>query len=544
MYILGISSGLKHGHHDGAAVLIKNGNIIFAAEEERFTLNKHARSELPTNTIKYILKKFKLSIKDINFICSPLKTYPFYSERISEYIKFHFGHCPKVKLFDHHECHAASSFFPSGYAEAAVVCLDNSGDSKSGAIYLGKNRRLVKKFSFERNNSLGLYYGMLTQYLGFQMTNDEYKVMGLASYGKNKYEKEFKKILKSSDKFYQLDEELDVRFKNSKIYTTDFSTRQERIFTERLEKILGKRRLPGEPLTQKYIDIANSGQQRLNEIVLKICKYSLGLTNSKNLCMAGGVALNCQTNLKLTEELDLNNIYIPSAPNDSGVALGAAILESERRGFKTNILSHAYLGPRYSNGIIKKMLKDQNIKFKECNYPFETCAEDILDGKITGWFNGKMEFGPRALGARSILADPRSKNVKTLINKKIKFREEFRPFCPSVLSKNTNKYYEEKFYSPFMNINKRTKKITKYSYPSIVHVDNTSRIQSVKKVKNQLYHELLSELEKKDNLHNVLNTSLNINGQTMVNHPSEALQTFFCSGLDSLFIENFKIYKK
>ena len=543
MYILGISSGLKHGHHDGAAVLIKNGKIIFAAEEERFTLTKHARSELPTNTIRYILKKFKLSIRDISFVCSPLKTYPFYSERISKYIKFHFGYCPKVSLFDHHECHAASSFYPSGYDEAAVVCLDNSGDSKSGAIYLGKNRKLIKKFSFDRENSLGLYYGMITQYLGFQMTNDEYKVMGLASYGKNKFENEFKKILKSSDEFYKLDADLDVRKKNSKIYTTDFSTRQERIFTEKLEKILGKRRLPGKPISQRFIDIAHSGQERLNEIVFQICKYSLGLTTSKNLCMAGGVALNCQTNLVLTEKLDLNNIYIPSAPNDAGVALGAAILESEKRGFKTSTLTHAYLGPQYSNAYIKKMLTDKGIKFKEYDYPEEIAAKDILDGKITAWLNGRMEFGPRALGARSILADPRNKNIKKLINKKIKYREEFRPFCPSVLSKNTNKFYEESFYSPFMNINKRAKKNTKNSYPSIVHSDNTSRIQSVKKIKNQLYFELLSELEKKDNLQNLLNTSLNINEQTMVNHPSEALHTFFCSGLDSLFIENFKIFK-
>ena len=409
MYILGISSGLKHGHHDGAAVLIKEGKVIFAAEEERFTLSKHARSELPTNAIKYILKNFKLSMKDISFVCSPLKSYPFYSQRISEYIKFHFEYCPKVKLFDHHECHAASSFYPSGFKEAAVVCLDNSGDSKSGAIYLGKNRKLIKKFSFDRKNSLGLYYGILTQYLGFQMTNDEYKIMGLASYGRNKYRSEFRKILKSSDNFYQLDLDLDIRNKNAKIYTTDFSTRQEKIFTHKLEKILGKRRLPGQPISKKFIDIARSGQERLNEIVLNICKYALSETTSKNLCMAGGVALNCQTNLILTEKLNLNNIYIPSAPNDAGVALGAAILQSEKKGFKTSVLTHAYLGPKYSNSLIKKMLIDQNIKFKEYDNPTEIAANDILKGKITAWFNGRMEFGPRALGARSILADPRSK---------------------------------------------------------------------------------------------------------------------------------------
>ena len=177
--------------------------------------------------------------------------------------------------------------------------------------------------------------------------------------------------------------------------------------------------------------------------------------------------------------------------------MGAAILESEKQGFKTEVLTHAYLGPRYSNGEIRKMLKDNNISFKEMESTEDKAADDILDGKIIGWFNGRMEFGPRALGARSILADPRNKKMKRIINKKIKFREEFRPFCPSILSKNTSQYYDEKFYSPFMNINKRAKKKTKLHYPSIVHHDNTSRIQSVKKVKDQMYYDLLITLEKK-----------------------------------------------
>ena len=208
---------------------------------------------------------------------------------------------------------------------------------------------------------------MITQYLGFQMTNDEYKIMGLASYGKNKFEDQFKKILKSTDKFYKLDSNLDIRNKSSKIYTTDFSTRQEKIFTEKLEKFLGKRRLNGEPISQRFIDVAHSAQQRLNEVVIDICKYALSLTKSSKLCMAGGVALNCQTNLAITEKLKINDIYIPSAPNDAGVALGAAILESEKQGFKTDVLSHAYLGPKYSNAEIRNS-KDNNIRYKEFQF--------------------------------------------------------------------------------------------------------------------------------------------------------------------------------
>lgn len=543
MYIIGISSGLKHGHHDGAAVLLLNGKVLYAAEEERFTLSKHARSELPTNTIRYILKNFKLKIQDISFICTPLKSYPHYQKRVSEYIKFHFGYSPEVRVFDHHECHAASAFFPSGFKESAVVCLDNSGDNKSGAIFYGNNRKLNKKFYFSRENSLGLFYGMITQFLGFQMTNDEYKIMGLASYGKNTFQDQFNKILKSTENFYTLDKNLDVRFLKKKIFTTDFSTRQERIFSDKLEKILGKRRLPNEPLTQRFKDIAHSAQNRLNEIVVKICNFALSSNNTSNLCLSGGVALNCQTNLIVTEKTNLKNIYIPSAPNDSGVALGAAILESENQGYKTEKLSHSYLGNRYKNEEIKKLLINHSLKFKEYEDPVDRAKKDILNGKVVGWFSGKMEFGPRALGSRSILADPRQQKMKSIINNKIKFREEFRPFCPSILTKNINTFYEEKFFSPFMNINKRAKKITKQNYPAIVHIDGTSRVQSVSKVKGHNYYNLMQELDRTDNLKNLLNTSLNINGQTLANNPSEAIRTFYCSGLDSLYIENFKILK-
>ena len=301
--------------------------------------------------------------------------------------------------------------------------------------------------------------------------------------------------------------------------------------------------MPGEPFTQRFKDIANSAQSRLNEIVVKICKYALSSNNTSNLCLSGGVALNCQTNLIVSEKTNLHNIYIPSAPNDSGVALGAAILESEKQGYKTEKLTHSYLGNKYKNEEIKKLLNNHSLKFKEYDDPVQEARNDILNGKIIGWFSGKMEFGPRALGSRSILADPRQTKMKQTINNKIKFREEFRPFCPSVLTKNISKFYDEKFFSPFMNINKRAKKITKKNYPAIVHVDGTSRVQSVSKVKGHNYYDLMIELEKKDNLQNLLNTSLNINGQTLVNKPSEAIKTFYCSGLDSLYIENFKVIK-
>lgn len=227
MYVIGISSGLKLGHHDGAAVLMYNGKVLFAAEEERFTNSKHARGDLPLYAIKYILKKFRLNIGDIDYIASPLKTYPYYAERLKAFFSFHFGNSPKIVLFEHHVCHAASAYFGSGFKESPILCLDNSGDSKSGGIYYGKNFDIKKIVEFDRDDSLGLFYGMLTQYLGFKMTSDEYKVMGMSSYGEPKYLDQFSKIIRYNKYDLTLNKKLISRLVNSKIYTTDISNRQE-----------------------------------------------------------------------------------------------------------------------------------------------------------------------------------------------------------------------------------------------------------------------------------------------------------------------------
>jgi carbamoyltransferase len=542
MYILGISSGLKLGHHDGAAVLIKNGKVIFAAEEERFILSKHARSELPKRTILHMLKKFKISIKDISYVCSPLKTYPNYQKRLEKYFKFNFGYSPEIVLFDHHYCHAASAYFPSGFEDAIILCADNSGDSSSGGIFSGKKNNIKRLESFSRENSLGLYYGMITQYLGFQMTKDEYKVMGLSSYGKNTYENLFNKILRFNKNFYKFNNSLDIRRKNKNIFTTDFSTRQEQIFTDELENILGPRRIPGSKLNKRFINIAASAQKKLEDVLVYLVNAALKNIDSKNLCLAGGVALNCKANMEIANRCDIKKLYIPSAPNDAGVALGAALLHSEQLGIRTEKIDHVYLGSKYGNSEIFSILKNNNINFSEVNEPYISAGKDILKNKIVGWFNGKMEFGPRALGARSILANPSSKKIKDKINSKIKYREEFRPFCPSVLEKNIESQFIGKFASPFMNLNMNCKNKTIKSYPSIAHVDGTARVQSVSKVKGQDYYELLNYLDK-NGIKSLLNTSLNINEQPLVNTPIEALQTFFCSGLDILYLENFKIKK-
>lgn len=543
MYVIGISSGLKHGHHDGSAVLMKNGKLIAAAEEERFTLAKHARGELPKKAIEFCLKQAKISIHDVEYICSPLITYTNYERRLTDYFKFQFGHSPKIKLYDHHMCHAASTYYPSGFKDATILCMDFSGDSSSGMIAKGNGKHIEVFEKFERSQSLGLYYGMITQFCGYNMTHDEYKVMGLASYGQPKYVEKFDAILKNTAKGYSFNTKLDKRSADSEIYTTDFSTRQEQIFTPVLEEILGPRRLKNTPLSQHYIDVATSAQKRLEEVAVNLLKVGIEFSNSKNVCIAGGVGLNVKMNMELLKANPDIKLFVPPVPNDAGVSYGAAILCMVENGFSIEKLEHAYWGPEYTQDEISKTLKQIGAKFTELNNTVSDAIHNLTTGKTIGWFQGRMEYGPRALGNRSILADPRNAKIKDKINATIKYREEYRPFCPSVLIEKQIEYFENTFEAPFMAINFEAKKGTTELIPAVIHTDNTARIQSVRKETNPLYHELLTGFAKETGVGVLVNTSLNVNEQPLVNSPLEALHTFFCSGLDALYLGNFKLEK-
>lgn len=544
MYMIGIGSGIKHGHHDGSAVLMKDGALVAAAEEERFTLGKHARGELPRRAVAFCLKQAGIKIEDVSYVCSPLITYTNYEQRITDYFKFNFGHSPKVKLYDHHLCHAASTYYTSGFGEANVLCMDFSGDSSSGLIGHGKGQTIDVNQRFRRDESLGLYYGMITQYLGYNMTNDEFKVMGLASYGKPIYEEAFEKILMTTDEGYRFNTALDKRARDAHIFTSDFSTRQERIFTELLEEYLGPRRLKDEPMSQRFIDVAASAQRQLEKIAVHLTKVAIAQSGTKNVCVAGGVGLNVKMNMEILKSDPEIRLYTPSVPGDAGVAYGAAILCAVEHGCAVEPYRHAYWGPSYSSDQIRHTLNQIGATFSEPADPVADAVEGLLDGQSIGWFQGRMEFGPRALGNRSILADPRVASVKDRINATIKYREEYRPFCPSVLMEDQDLYFENAFESPFMGINFEGKPGAADIIPAVIHTDNSARIQSVNKKTNPLYHELISSFRKEGGVGVLLNTSLNINEQPLVNAPLEALHTYFCSGLDSLYLGNFKLTKK
>ncbi|GAA0029547.1 carbamoyltransferase family protein [Bradyrhizobium ottawaense] len=543
MHVIGISSGIKHGHHDGAAVLLRDGQLIAAAEEERFTLAKHARGELPRGAIGFCLKQAGITIREVDWICSPLKTYTNYAKRLTEYFKYQFGHSPKIELYDHHLCHAASSFYGSGFSEATVACFDFSGDSSSGLVAHARGNDFRVLTRFGRNNSLGLYYGMLTQYLGYQMTNDEYKVMGLSSYGSPEYLDKFAKLLRPAGINYELDPELDKRRRDADIFTSDFSTRQERIFTEKMEEILGPRRLRGAPLDRRMTNIAASGQKQLEIVTTEVIRSAIAETGCGDVCIAGGVGLNCKMNMEIAAEPSVKRLYVPPVPHDAGVALGAAMMKCAEAGHTIAPLTHAYWGPEYSNDTIKETLDKIGAKFELFDDPVSRCVIDLTEQKTVGWFQGRMEYGPRALGNRSILADPRHASMKDRINLTIKYREEFRPFCPSVLYERQAEYFEDTFDAPFMVVTFPVNQKVAETMPAVVHVDNTARIQSVHADTNPLYTHLISEFAKATSLPVLINTSLNINEQPTVNSPLEALHTYFCSGLDVIYLGNYRLSK-
>ena len=543
MYVIGISSGIKHGHHDGAAVLLRDGELIAAAEEERFTLAKHARGELPRGAIDFCLKQAGITMRDVDFICSPLRTYTNYGQRLTDYFKFQFGHSPKIELYDHHTCHAASSFYGSGFQEATVLCFDFSGDSSSGVVMHAKGNDLQVLTRFSRPNSLGLYYGMLTQYLGYQMTNDEYKVMGLSSYGSPRYLEQFATILRPDGINYELDSALDKRLRDKEIYTSDFSTRQERIFTEKLEDLLGPRRLRGQPLDQRFTDIAASGQKQLEIVTTHVTREAIKASGCPDVCLAGGVSLNCKMNMEIAAEPSVRKLYVPPVPHDAGVAIGAAMLKFAEAGHRIAPLTHAYWGPEYSNDTIRSTLDKIGARYELLDDPVTRCVSDLTEQKTVGWFQGRMEYGPRALGNRSIIADPRSADMKDRINVSIKYREEFRPFCPSVLFDRQDDYFEDAFDAPFMVVTFPVKESVRQTIPAVVHVDNTARIQSVHADTNPLYSRLIGEFAKATSVPMLINTSLNVNEQPTVNSPLEVLHTYFRSGLDVLYLGSYQLAK-
>ena len=534
MNILGIHGGFTMHQHDAAASLICDGKLICSIEEERLVRQKNAQGLLPVNSIKYCLKESNLKIEDIDLIALPGATYKDLKDRTKNWIKHFYGYCPKVILVNHQIAHVASSFFHSNFDDAMCLTLDAFGDNLSCAMVLADKKKGLKLLETRPfSNSLGIFYATMTNFIGFK-SFDEFKVMGLAPYGKPNIDLSF--FCKKTDDGYFSD--------NSYFRKNKDASHLEPYYSEKLIKKLGEARKIGDKITQFHLDIAASTQKILEDCAVSLVKHLYEKTNKRNLCISGGVGLNCSMN-KVLKKLDfVDKMFVQPASSDRGLSLGCALYAAHLNNEKIQKIESVFYGPSYTKKEIEKQIKLSNFEYENCDNPSEEAAKLLDQGKIIAWHQGRSEFGPRALGHRSILANPTKKNMKDEINSRIKFREEFRPFAPSVLSDKSNEIFDVDDEMPYMTIAADvlpdwTKKI-----PATTHINNTARVQTVNKSVDSKYYSLIENFYKLTEVPVVLNTSFNIQGQPVVETPLDALSTFSSNGLDYLFIENYKFKKK
>ena len=585
--ILGISAFF----HDSAACILKNGKIIAAAQEERFTRKKHD-SSYPHNAIEFVLKYSSLKLSEVDKIVFFEKPFLKFERLLETYVAFapkgfvSFARAMplwiKEKLFqkhllfnnlknhdinyksdeniffsDHHLSHAASAFFPSPFEEAIILTADGVGEWATTTIAIGKKNNLEIKKEIHFPHSLGLLYSAFTYYAGFKVNSGEYKLMGLAPYGKPIYENKVKKLVDiKEDGTFRLDQ----KFFN---YSTGLT-----MTNDKFDSLFGKK--PRDPqkekITQFHMDIAASIQKVTEEIMVKLAISIRKEYNIKNLCLAGGVALNCVANGKILQKKIFENIWIQPAAGDAGGSLGAALAlwyieyKNKRIINPDGDMKGSYLGNEFSQSEIEKELKSVGANFEILKYEdlIDYTAKLLSNEKAIGWFQGRMEFGPRALGCRSILGDPRSNTMQKNLNLKVKFRESFRPFAPSILKEDLSEWFDISVDSPYMllvaKLNSKKKiemkeqeqklfgidklNIKRSDIPAVTHVDYSARIQTVHKNTNKRYYDLILKFKEKTGCPILVNTSFNVRGEPIVNTPQDAFNCFMGNKLDYLVIGN------
>ncbi len=535
MNILGLSGGIKIGNQDGAAALVVDGRLVAAAEEERFLGIKFANGQLPRNAIVYCLDEAGLSVEDLDAVVFAGATYERFEEILADYFAFQFGHAPPVVLVDHHSAHAASAWYGTDWDEGLVLTMDFSGDRKATTVSRGGADGLVEIEAIHKPNSLGMFYSAITQYLGFQRDSDEYKVMGMAAYGEPRFDLDA--LLGITSEGYELERGF-VRGISS---DAPSPSKQERLYGDL--PIPVPPRSPGTPITQDHFDLAASAQQQLERAVLSLLGHHLESTGLSRVAIAGGVGLNCLMNRSIRGHDAVSDLFVPPVCSDAGLALGGAFLESRRRGDVPETYTHAFWGPEFSDSEIRKVLDRARADYREVEDPGVAAAELIERGAIVGWFQGRMEYGPRALGCRSILASPRRAEMKDEINARIKFREEFRPLAPSVRHHEGSRFFADYSDSPYMTQCFEATDETTREAPAVVHADGTSRLQSVHGATNPGYDELIAEVGRRTGLPMVLNTSLNAYNDPMACQPHQALRTYFVTGLDAIVLGPFVLEK-
>ena len=559
MYILGISCY----YHDAAACLVKDGRLVAASEEERFTRNKHD-TNFPINAIKYCLESENITIKNIDYIgfyekpflkferllyshfeMFPKSFIPFYKAipswlseklRIHKTIRKKLGYKGKVIFVEHHLAHAASSYLVSPFDEAAIMTVDGVGEWATTALGYGKGNGITLEKEIHFPHSLGLLYSTVTAYLGFKVNDHEYKVMGLAPYGKPLYYDKFRKIIKvNEDGSFRLD-------MNYFAYHYKMTMPSKKFIKE-----FGPQRKRNDELTQRHKDIASSLQKITEDVLFSLLNNLHKIHRTKNLCLSGGVALNSVANGKITKNTPFRNIFVQPAAGDAGTCIGAAFyicnsILGKKRSF---IMNHSYFGPQFSRGEIKIYLDNNNVKYREFKSDKELVQKTaalLYDNNVVGWFEGRMEFGPRALGARSILSNATNPDMRDILNLKVKHREHFRPFAPVISKEDVHDYFEiDKDEEPFMLFVYPFKKEKRNIVPSVVHVDGTGRLQTTSKEENSLYYGVIKEFEKLSGVPILVNTSFNIRGEPIVCTPENAYRCMMGTGIDYLIMGKFFI---
>lgn len=560
MLILGISAY----YHDSAACLIRDGQVIMAIEEERFSRIKHDNN-FPHKAIEFCLKSQELKAEEIDCVAyyekpllkferileTFLTTWPFsltpFLKGIPEWLDYKIkieatikklGFKNKIFFIPHHFSHAAASFYPSPFEKAAILTVDGVGEYQTTGLWYGKGNSITQLKSINFPHSLGLLYSTFTAFLGFKVNEDEYKVMGLAAYGKPTFVNKIGSIIdiKDNGSF-----KLDLKYFG---FRESFS-----MYNDRFEKLFGPARKPSEKITKRHKDIAASIQAVTEEIYFKMLNYLYSITKTENLCLSGGVALNALANGKTYEKTPFKKVYIFGAAGDSGAAVGAGLFVYNyvNPSSKRQLINNLYFGSKYSNEQIEPIFKKYNLKYKKYinkNELINKTAKLLSGGKIIGWFQGRCEFGPRALGNRSIFCRPNPKNMKTKMNI-IKKREQFRPFAGSILQTKVSDYFEvpeKNLWSPFMTFCFQVKKNKKDDLTAIVHRDGTCRIQTVDKT-NGRYFKLIKKFYQLTGIPCILNTSFNLKGEPIVENPDQAVEDFLKTKMDYLMIEDFLVFK-
>ncbi len=557
MYILSFKTG-----HDPAACLVKDGELIAAVEEERFVRVKHAPGYPPWNSIKYCLDYAGISLDEVDEIVFARQKFPRTALTVLQNylqhpplgsgmelryalshmatqrtgLKAHIrgrapyqaifkvfnGHPRRVHAFDHHLCHAASAYRVSGFDDAAILTMDGKGEATSAWMGYGKAGGIRELRRINMPHSLGYLYASFTLFLGFEPNEGEYKVMGLAAYGKP-----------------ILDLARVIRLKKGR-YEVEPRYCLWPYSLEPLSSLFGAPRQPESEITERYRNLAASIQKALEDAALDLVAWLVQETGLKKICLAGGVALNVKMNKVIRESGLIEDIFVQPAAGDAGNVIGAAYELYHRLGYRNDfVLQHLYLGPEFSDDEIEAELKRQDLQYEYRKDITEVTAGLIARGNIVGWFQGRMEFGPRALGNRSILADPRDARVKDIVNAKVKFREPFRPFTPSILAERAADYLQHPCSAPFMIMSFGAKPERASEIPAVVHVDGTVRPQTVDRKTNPRYHRLLTAFEAVAGVPVLLNTSFNVRGEPVVCTPRDALSTFAKAHLDYLAIGNF-----